>query len=184
MDSDSDPFHALDPYPHVRETAAAAAYRSEMTPQQIAQQNVNKRLEELRAMREWAEKTKPYTRASIELYNKWFTQAKNEIPGIYNQVHEFYISHPENGYTEATRLFIKYEKLNDFLEFLRGKNEAALAFALLDKMKSLPRMILHSEAGEAAMGGSKSRRKSNKKSRRKSNKKSRRKSNKKSKRRY
>ena len=175
-DSDLDPYQYDD-----RETAAAAAYRSELTPQQIA---VNKRLEQLRAMREWSDKMKPYTRASIELYNKWFTEAKNEIPGIYNRAHEFYISHPENGYTEATRLFIKYEKLNDFLEFLRVKNEPALAFALMRKMESLPRMTLHSEAGEAAMGGSKSRRKSNKKSRRKSNKKSRRKSNKKSKRRY
>ena len=165
-DSDLDPYQYDD-----RETAAAAAYRSELTPQQIA---VNKRLEQLRAMREWSDKMKPYTRASIELYNKWFTEAKNEIPGIYNRAHEFYISHPENGYTEATRLFIKYEKLNDFLEFLRVKNEPALAFALMRKMESLPRMTLHSEAGEAAMGGSKSRRKSNKKSRRKSNKKSKR----------
>lgn len=167
----------LDPYQYDRETAAAAAYRSELTPQQIA---VNKRLELLRAMSERAEKMKPYTRASIESYNKWFTEAKNEIPGIYNQVHEFYISHPENGYMEATRLFIKYENLYDFLEFLRVKNETALAFALMRKMESLPRMTLHSEAGEAEMGGYKrSRRKSKKRSRRKSNKRSRRKSNKK-----
>ena len=161
----------LDAYQYDRDAAAAAAYRSELTPQQIA---VNERLELLRAMRERAEQMKPYTRASIELYNKWFTEAKNEIPGIYNQVHEFYISHPENGYTEATRLFIKYENLNDFLEFLRVKNETALAFALMRNMESLPRMTLHSEAGKAAMGGSKKKRKSNKKRKRKSNKKSKR----------
>lgn len=161
-----------------RETAAAAAYRSELTPQEVV---VNKRLEQLRALREQAEKMKPYTRASIESYNKWFTEAKNEIPGIYNQAHAFFISNPENGYTEATRLFIKYEKLYDFLEFLRDKNETALAFSLMRKMDSLPRMTLHSEVGEASMGGgSKSRRKSNKKGKRKSNKKGRRKSNKKS----
>lgn len=176
LDTGIDPLHALDDFPYDRASAAQAAYRSEMTPQQVAAATrLEEGLRRLRLSREWEEKLKKLDRESIELYNNWWRNVatKPDGSGITTLASDFYILDPRNnGDLVEQRVVIKYNKLHDFLTFLIMKERPDLSFALLDKMGSLPRMSLPPSMNYllSEMGGS------NKKSRRqrKSNKKGRR----------
>ena len=130
LDTGTDHFHALDDLPYDRASAAQAAYRSEMSPEQVAAATrLEEGLRRLRLSKEWEEKLKNLDRESIDLYNKWwFNEAtKPDGSGITTLASDFYILDPRNnGDLVEQRVVIKYNKLHDFLTFLIMKERSDL----------------------------------------------------------